>query len=114
MLSKAMRRRYNYLKGYEFDNLKAASHFDPKPSPQAMENILTTTVDTIPREAYMRVGCGHRPEGDGKRLFIFVLDGADDKESLENKPIVFEKLDPMFQQATQWVLSGPFIYVSDD
>jgi len=62
----------------------------------------------------MRAGSGHRLDGDGKWQFVFVLDGADTKESLEKKPFVFEELDPMFKQATDMVLSGPFIYVSDD
>jgi len=83
-----MTRRYNFLKGYEFDNVKAASNFDEKPS-----NSLG--IGPAPhnhggyhsREAYLRVGSGHRLEGDGKRRFIFVLDGADDKESLEKKPL---------------------------
>jgi len=108
-----MRNKYNYLKGYEFDSIKAASNFDARPNSQGMDHILAITVDTIPREAYIRVGSGHRLEG-GKRQFVFVLDRADDKESLEKKPFVFEELDPMFRQATEMVLSGPFVYVSDD
>ena len=108
-----MRDRYNYFKGYEFDCIKAASNFDVKPNSPGMDHILTLTVDIIPREAYIRVGCGHRLEG-GQRQFVFVLDVADDKESLEKEPFVFEELDPMFRQATEKVLSGPFIYVSDD
>ena len=43
-----------------------------------------------------------------------MLDGADDKECLEKKPFAFEVLDSMFKQATEMVLSGPSIYVSDD
>lgn len=111
-----MRNRYNYLRGYEFDCAKAASRFDEDPNSLAMDHLLTLTVDTIPRGAYMRVGSGHRQEGDGdgKRQFIFVLDAADDKETLEKKPLRVEDLDPMFRQATEVVLSGPYIYISDD
>ena len=109
-----MRVKYNYLKGYEFDRIKAASNFDEEPNSQGIDHVLALTVDTIPRQAYMTVGCGHRIDGDGKRRFIFVLDGADDKESLEKRPLVLEKLDLMFKQATETVLSGPFVYVSDD
>ena len=109
-----MRSKYRYLKGCEFDSIKAASNFDEMPNSPGMDQLLTITVDTIPREVYTRVGSGHRLEGDAKRRFIFVLDGADDKESLEKKPSVFSKLDPMFKQATEMVLSGPFIYISDD
>ena len=43
-----------------------------------------------------------------------VLDMADDKNILEKRPFVFENLDPMLKQAAEWVLNGPFIYVSDD
>ena len=43
-----------------------------------------------------------------------MLDRADDKESLEKRPLVFKKLDLMFKQATETVLSGPYVYVSDD
>ncbi|KIM92225.1 hypothetical protein PILCRDRAFT_810256 [Piloderma croceum F 1598] len=110
-----MRCRYNFLKGYEFDSVKAASNFDEKPNSPGMDQLLTITVDTIPQERRISgLGSGHRLEGDGKRRFIFVLDGADDKESLEKKPLVIEELDPMIRQATELVLSGPFIYVSDD
>jgi hypothetical protein len=109
-----MRSKFNYLRGFEFDCIKAASSFGEDPNSTGMDHLLIITVRTLPREAYMRVGSGHRLEGDGKRQFIFVLDGADDKESLEKKPFMFEELDPMFKQATEIVLSGPFIYVSDD
>ena len=94
-----MRCRYNFLKGYEFDGVKAASNFDEKPNSPGMDQFFTITVDTIPREAYIRVGSGHQLEGDGMRRFIFVLDGADDKESLEKKPLVIEELNPMESSA---------------
>jgi hypothetical protein len=49
-----MRVKYNYLKGYEFDRVKAAStNFDEEPNSQGIDHILTLTVDTIPRHAYM-------------------------------------------------------------
>jgi len=76
--------------------------------------ITALMVDMIPCQAYMTVGCRHWVDGDDKRRFIFVLDRADDKESLEKRPLVFKKLDLMFKQATETVLSGPYVYVSDD
>src|SRR4051794_1009977 len=104
-----MRVKYNYLKGYKFDDIKAASNFDKE-----INHILVLTVDTIPRQAYMTVGYGHRLDGDGQWRFIFVLDGADDLETLEKRPFAFEELDVMFKQATEKVLSRPFVYISDD
>lgn len=112
--AKAMRVKFNYLKGYEFDESKAASHFNEELTLQSIDRNIAITVQTLPREAYLRVGCGHRVGGDGMLRFIFVLDAADDLETLENKPFVFEELDSMFKQATELVLSGPFVYVSED
>lgn len=109
-----MRVKYNYLKGFEFDDIKVASNFDKKLDFQEIDHILVLTVQTIPRQAYMTVGYGHRLDGDGQRRFIFVLDGADDLETLRKKPFAFEELDVMFKQATEKVLSGPFVYISDD
>ena len=109
-----MRAKSNYLKGYEFDELKAASNFNEELTLPSMDHNLALTVQTLPRESYMRVGCGHRVGGDGALRFIFVLDGADDLETLQNKPFIYEDLDTMFKQATEKVLSGPFVYVSED
>jgi hypothetical protein len=109
-----MRVKYHYLKGYEFDDIKAASNFGQELDLQEIDHILVLTVETIPRQAYMTVGYRHQLDGDGQRRFIFVLDGADDLETLEKRPFSFKELDTMFQQATEKVLSGPFVYVSDD
>ena len=68
------------IKGYEFDSIKAASNFDEMPNSPGMDHLLTITVDAIASEAYMRVGSGHRLEGDAKRRFIFVLDESNDKQ----------------------------------
>jgi len=60
------------------------------------------------------VGCGHHPISPYTLWFIFVLDAADDLETLQNKPFIYEDLDMMFKQATEKVLSGLFVYVSED
>ena len=109
-----MRVKCRYLKGYEFDHIKAASNFDEELDLQEIDHILVLTVEAIPRHAYMTVGYGHRLDGDGQRRFIFVLDGADDLETLEKKPLSLNDLDVRFKQATEKVLSGPFVYVSDE
>lgn len=105
-----MRLGCKYVKGYQFDHRKACQQFSCEPYTAEALQLLDIVVKNMNRDDYITMVAGYRVSDQEMRTeVIFMLDGGDDLEDLDKRPISLDNRPSI--TAAKSFLSGPFVYV---